>query len=157
MHISILQVTITDILVTISYNCPDGPYIDVEGTIFDFRNGAPVKQALTLDNDQTHDALGLDQNFCVGDGTGDYQKVAELRDNYSSRVMEVYTDMPGIQLYAGNHLGGNDQKGDIPYVKYGGLCLEAQMYPNAVNIPEFESPLIEAGVPKYHVCGYRFV
>ena len=131
--------------------------MDVDGTIFDFRSGAPVKQALTLDNDQTRDAKGLDQNFCVDSEEGMYTVVARLEDNKSSRTMEVLTDMPGIQFYAGNPLGGNDQKGDIPYEPYGALCLEAQMYPNAVNIPGFTSPVIKAGEVTYHACGYRFV
>ena len=136
--------------------CPNGEYIDVEGTIFDFRKGAPVSQVLTLDNEQTHDSLGIDQNFCVNGERGKFNLVATLKDDRSSRVMEVLTDMPGLQIYAGNHLAGNNQKGDIPYKQYGAICLEAQMYPNAVNVPGFESPLVDAGKTAYHVCGYRF-
>lgn len=136
--------------------CPDGTYIDVEGTIFDFRKGAPVSQVLTLDNDQTRGSLGIDQNFCVDREEGKFTVVARLSDDRSSREMEVLTDMPGIQVYAGNHLGGNMQKGDIPYKQYGAICLEAQMYPNAVNIPSFTSPIIKKGQTTYHACGYRF-
>ncbi|MCQ2504078.1 MAG: galactose mutarotase [Saccharofermentans sp.] len=136
--------------------CPDGTYIDVEGTIFDFRNGAPLKQVLTLDHDQTKGSLGVDQNFCVDREEGKFTLVATLEDDKSSRKMEVLTDMPGLQIYAGNHLGGNLQKGDIPYKQYGAVCLEAQMYPNAVNIPEFSTPIIKKGQTTYHACGYRF-
>lgn len=136
--------------------CPDGSYIDVEGTIFDFRKGAPVSQVLTLDNEQTKGSLGIDQNFCVDREEGKFTVVAKLSDDKSSREMEVLTDMPGIQIYAGNHLGGNMQKGDIPYKQYGAICLEAQMYPNAVNIPGFTTPIIKKGQTTYHACGYRF-
>ena len=133
-----------------------GTYIDVEGTIFDFRKGAPLKQVLTLDHDQTKGSLGVDQNFCVDREEGKFTLVATLEDDKSSRKMEVLTDMPGLQIYAGNHLGGNLQKGDIPYKQYGAVCLEAQMYPNAVNIPEFSTPIIKKGQTTYHACGYRF-
>jgi len=137
-------------------NCPDGTYIDVDGTIFDFRNGDKVKKALTLDDPQTCDCAGFDQNFCLKND-GKYDIVSLLEDNFSSRKMEVWTDMPGIQYYAGNHLGGSDYKDGKTYNPYDALCLEAQMYPNGVNIPEFISPVIKAGEEKFHACGYRFI
>lgn len=136
-----------------SNNCPDGTYMDVDGTPFDFRNGAPVKQALDLTHPQIKDCKGFDQNFCL-ENKGRFELVSKL--DASSKGMEVWTDMPGIQYYAGNHLGGTGYKGGADYKPYDALCLEAQMYPNAVNIPEFESPVIEANTPKYHACGYRF-
>ncbi|MBQ1894437.1 MAG: galactose mutarotase [Clostridiales bacterium] len=138
------------------YNVPDGTYMDVEGTIFDFRTPDRVEKVLTLDHPQTKNALGVDQNYCLNTEPGKFLCISTLEDPASGRKMETLTDLPGMQIYAGNHLGGNDQKGDIPYDKYYGICLEAQMYPNAVNIPEFASPVIKAGVPCYHACGYRF-
>ena len=138
------------------YNVPDGTYMDVEGTIFDFRTPDRVEKVLTLDHPQTKNALGVDQNYCLNTKPGKFLCISTLEDPVSGRKMETLTDLPGMQIYAGNHLGGNDQKGDIPYDKYYGICLEAQMYPNAVNIPEFASPVIKAGVPCYHACGYRF-
>ena len=136
--------------------CPNGDFIDVDGTIFDFRKETPVKTVLTLDDEQTRDSLGIDQNFCLNHESGRYDLVAILKDDKSSRVMEVLTDMPCMQVYAGNHLSSTKQKGDIPYKPYDAICLEAQMYPNAVNVPAFPSYLIDAGKTAYHVCGYRF-
>ncbi len=138
-------------------NCPDGSELLVEGTIFDFRNGAPVSNVLVTTHPQTCNSNGVDTNYCVNKDEGKYTKVASLKDSRSSRVMEVYTDMPGIQVYAGNHLGGNLQKGDIAYEPHGAICLEAQMYPNAINVPAFTSPVIRPGKDYYHVCGYRFI
>ena len=136
--------------------CPDGTYIDVEGTPFDFRSEAPVMQSLDLTNPQIGANKGIDQNFCLKN-EGKYKLVSVLKDNDSSRKMEVWTDMPGIQMYAGNHLDGDGYKDNSAYVQYGALCLEAQMYPNAVNVDEFDSPLIDAGETHYHACGYRFI
>ena len=39
----------------------------------------------------------FDHNFCL-DGTG-FRKVAEAYEPDSGRVMEAFTDMPGMQLY----------------------------------------------------------
>ena len=137
-------------------NCPDGTIIPVEGTVFDFRDVDRVKKALTLNDPQTAGSKGIDQNFCLKGKPGTLSFAASLVNPFTNRIMEVLTDMPGLQIYAGNHLGGTDQKGDTPYEPYGGICLEAQMYPNAINVPAFESPVIKAGEVKYHACGYRF-
>ena len=139
-------------------NCPSGELRPVEGTIFDFREIDSVKKVLTTDHEQTKVCLGIDQNFCLNDTVTSkkYALAAGIVDPISNRIMEVLTDFPGLHVYAGNHLGGNDQKGTTPYEQYGGICFEAQMYPNAINEPSFESPIIKAGEVKYHACGYRF-
>lgn len=142
--------------VTLKVNrCPNGEYIDVEGTPFDFRGGAPVSKCLDLSYPQIGESNGIDQNFCLKNG-GKYLPVATLDDEASGRSMETLTDMPGIQLYCGNHLSGGGFKDDASYSPYDALCVEAQMYPNAVNVPGFDSPVIEAGRACYHACGYRF-
>lgn len=156
LHDAIVTVNADKVTHKGNNNCPDGSYIDVDGTIFDFRKGNPLGQVLVLDNDQTKNALGVDQNFCINDYDGTYRFASRMEDCRSSRVMEVYTNMAGVQLYAGNHLGGDDQKGDVPYAPYGALCMEAQMYPNAVNIPEFPSVILRPGETKYYCCGYKF-
>ena len=137
-------------------NCNCEKYRDVEGTDFDLRDGRFISQITTSDEPQIVMSRGIDQNYCINGYNGDYNFAACLTEPDSGRVMEVYTDMPGIQLYAGNHLGGNEQKGDIPYKPYDAICLEAQMYPNSVNIPEFVSPVIRPGEVRYHACGYKF-
>ena len=139
-----------------SDNCPNGEYLDVDGTPFDFRNESPVSKCLDLTHPQICDCKGIDQNFCLNNG-GRYAKVCVLKDDKSSRIMETWTDLPGIQLYAGNHLDSSDNKDGAVYKQFDALCIEAQMYPNAVNIPGFDSPVIAAGVPKFHACGYRFI
>lgn len=139
-------------------NCPTGEIRPVEGTIFDFREVDCVKKVLNTDTDQTKVCLGIDQNFCLNNTktSEKYAFAASIVDPITNRIMEVLTDFPGLHIYAGNHLGGNDQKGTTPYAQYGGICFEAQMYPNAINEPSFESPVIKAGEVKYHACGYRF-
>ena len=136
--------------------CPDGSYIDVEGTPFDYRKQAPISQSLDMSNPQINANRGVDQNFCLKN-SNKYSCVSVLNDDSSSRKMEVWTEMPGLQMYAGNHLSGDGYKDNASYEQYGAVCLEAQMYPNAVNVDEFESPLIDAGKETYHACGYKFL
>ncbi|UTA48325.1 galactose mutarotase [Simiduia sp. 21SJ11W-1] len=52
--------------------------------------------------------------------------------------MTLHTNQPGILLYTAGHLSGE-------FSPFSGVCLEAQGYPNAVNRPEFPSPLVSPG------------
>jgi len=72
--------------------------------------------------------------------------------------MEVYTDMPGIQLYTGNFITGTETgKEGIVYVKRGGVCFETQYYPNSCNTPEFPSCILKAGEVYEHCTIYKFL
>ncbi len=51
----------------------------------------------------------------------------------SGRVMDVYTNQPGLQFYTGNYLGENQGKGGLFYPQHSGFCLETQNYPDAIN------------------------
>ncbi len=86
--------------------------------------------------------------------------VASLYEEKSGRFMEVYTDCPGMQLYTGNFIDGeNDSakgKGGVVYKKRDGVCFETQFYPNACNIPAFPSSIFEAGEPFDYCTVYSF-
>ena len=47
--------------------------------------------------------------------------------------MKVSTDQPGIQFYSGNFLKGQKGKGGKVYNHRSALCLETQVFPDAVN------------------------
>lgn len=53
----------------------------------------------------------------------------------SGRVMELYSDQPGVQFYTGHGLPeGRTLKGKTGYIqKHGAFCLETQIYPDAIN------------------------
>ena len=70
--------------------------------------------------------------------------------------MEVYTDCPGVQFYAGNGISPQKGKDGAEYGKRQGFCLESQYFPNSINQEGFASPVLKAG-EKYHtVTEYRF-
>ena len=71
--------------------------------------------------------------------------------------MELYTTQPGIQFYSGNFLDGTLMgKGGAAYEKYGGVALEPQHYPDAVNIPHFPSIVLQPGEVYRQKVEYRF-
>ena len=59
--------------------------------------------------------------------------------------MEVYTDLPGIQFYTGNFLTSMEGKNGAVYNHRQGYCFETQYFPDAVNKPQFASPILKGG------------
>ena len=82
---------------------------------------------------------------------------AELRDPKSGRRMVCLTDCPGVQFYSGNYLDGTQQgKNGVCYGPRAALCLETQFAPDAVHHPEWDSPILKAGLRYDHTTIYRF-
>jgi aldose 1-epimerase len=66
-----------------------------------------------------------------------------VKDPSSGRVMEIWTDQPGIQLYTGNFLNGDPINGG--FTQHSAFCLETQHYPDSPNRPEFPSTTLKPG------------
>ena len=52
----------------------------------------------------------------------------------SGLEMFVHTTTPGMQLYTGNWHEKIEGKQGTEYLQRGGICLEAQNYPNAIDV-----------------------
>lgn len=138
-------------------NVPDGSFSDVAGTIFDFTFPKPLGPVISDGHPQVRSSHGLDQNFCLHTKPGRVSLAARLSDPHSGRVMEVLTNFPGLQANAGNSLNGLFSKSGNEYISHSGICLEAQLYPDAIHHENFPSPVIRANEPKYYITGYRFL
>jgi aldose 1-epimerase len=69
---------------------------------------------------------------------------AKLMDEASGRTLTVKTSYPGIFLYTGDYLNSQYFNHNNRYCQpFEGLCLECQHYPDAMNRPEFPSPLLK--------------
>ncbi len=117
---------------------PTGEIIPVEGTPMDFR----VEKSIGQDLDEKYEALligkGYDHNWVL-DNDGTYKKVAELKSYKSGIGMEIYTDLPGIQMYTANYVENEIGKNGAIYQKYQGATFETQYYPDSVNHENFPS------------------
>ena len=136
------------------YSIPYGTVDSVENTVFDFRDGKAIGTDAASDDEQLAHTGGYDHNYALnGEGM---RKIAFASGDVSGITMEVETDLPGVQFYAGNFISGEGGKDGISYKPHEGFCLETQYFPNAVNVLAFESPKIAAG-EKYHtVTRYHF-
>jgi aldose 1-epimerase len=136
---------------------PTGEIASVEGTPFDFRTAKPVGRDIHADHEQIrYGSDGYDHNFAIDKTKDGLEKVAEVYAPESGIRMAVYSDCIGMQLYTANGIAGQTGKGGASYPNYGALCLETQYFPNAINEPNFVTPLTEAGVVYESTTKYCF-
>lgn len=133
-----------------------GEILSVKDTAFDFTKKRNIGEAMAEKHPQTQPFNGFDHNFVI-DGRG-FRKAAELSSKETGISMEIFTDMPGIQLYTGNSITeGRRYKDNRFYKVHDGLCMETQFFPNAVNFAHFPSPILRAGEKYESVTEYRFM
>lgn len=135
-------------------NClPTGVIAEVAGTPFDFRTAKPIGRDIGQKDIQLAYGLGYDHNFVV-DGEG-LRPAAWAVSPGSGITLTVSATQPGIQFYSGNHL--TRRPGKTGFYDYrGGFCLETQDFPNALECPNFPSPILKAGRRYRHTTMFAF-
>ncbi|KAL1202720.1 hypothetical protein V5N11_018834 [Cardamine amara subsp. amara] len=84
------------------------------------------------------------------------KRIAKLSEGTSSRVLNLWTNVPGMQFYTGNYVNGVVGKGNAIYEKHVGVCLETQGFPNAINQSNFPSVVVKAGEKYQHTMLFEF-
>lgn len=136
---------------------PTGEIRDVSGTPMDFRELKRIDKDINEEYIPLKQGSGYDHNYILDILGEDVDLVAMLVDDKSQRTMEVYTDMPGLQLYTGNYIEEDGKyKEGARYGKHTGVCFETQYYPNSCNIKEFPSCILKAGKEYDFVTIYKF-
>ena len=135
---------------------PTGEILAVEGTPMDFRTPKTIGTDIDSDYIQIVQGKGFDHNWCLNHAPGVCGLAASAYHEASGRAMDVYTDLPGVQFYTGNWLGGEKGKGGVSYEDRNAFCFETQMYPDSVNHPQFPSPVVKAGTAHVTRTSYRF-
>lgn len=134
-----------------------GEIAPVEGTDMDFRQ--PTAVGARIDNDfvQLKNGKGYDHNWVLNTRGDDSRKCTTLESPRTGIVLDVYTNEPGIQIYAGNFLDGTiTGKKGIVYGHRAAVCLETQKYPDTPNKPEWPSALLKPGEKYDSHCIYKF-
>ncbi|XP_041987305.1 galactose mutarotase-like isoform X2 [Aricia agestis] len=139
----------------------------VGGTSFDFRIPRVLK---TMINKIAMG--GYDLNYCVTQGIDqDLTFHARVLDPESGRVMEMYSNQPGMHFYTGNLLPDPEKivegkrmygyiplvgKGGSNYRKHGLFCIMPQNYPDAINHKHFPNSVLNPGEVYTHKIQYKF-
>jgi aldose 1-epimerase len=120
---------------------PTGEIRSVVGTDYDFRTARPIRHI------KDGKRFTYDINYAVsGEKSPTPRRQARLRSPKNGVTLEVASTEPGVQFYDGSWmhvpvpgLGGRT------HGACGGCCFEPQYFPDAVNHPNFASPILRPG------------
>lgn len=135
-------------------NVPTGDLLPLVDTPLDFLTPRPIGESI----DQLVADHGYDHNYVlIRHFPGEVVPAAELYEPVSGRVLRVFTDQPGIQLYTANWWDGS-QRGPQgkPYGKHGAVALETQAFPDSPNHPAFPDTILGPGDVYRSVTIYEF-
>lgn len=151
----LLQVEAEQYLAIEETGIPVGAPEAVAGTPFDLRRPTRLGAVVRLPHPQVVGARGLDHNFLL---TGSGMRRAATLDSPRTRTrLELLTDQPGLQVYAGNVLDGQVPSTEGRLYRQGdGVALEPQLFPDSPNRPEFASPVLRPGERYEAALEWRF-
>lgn len=135
---------------------PTGEIAPVAGTPMDFTKEKEIGKEIGADFEQLHMAGGYDHNWVIDEADGQLQLVAKVSAPGTSRAMEVFTTLPGIQFYAGNFIGEQDGKAGAKYHNRCGLALETQVFPDSINKENFPNAVFGSERKYVSTTVYRF-
>ena len=140
------------------YQIPTGRMLDVEGTPQDFRTFRAFRPGIDTAFNRIRDFRGYDHPFAIdGWKPGILGEAGTLRDPKSGRTVTVLTSQPSVMIYTGNWLAGSPEtKSGGRYEDHAGVAIECQNFPDAVNRPEFPSPLLHPGETYCQKIVFRF-
>ncbi len=135
---------------------PTGEIAPVKGTPMDFTDSKVIGREINEDFQQLKFTGGYDHNWVIDGWNGEVKEFAVVKSPKSGRVMRAYTNLPGVQFYAGNNIAPQTGKGGVCYGKRHGLCLETQYYPDSVHQSAFPSCIFGKSTEYDSVTVYRF-
>lgn len=123
---------------------PTGKILPVDGTKFDLREFTLLTEC-------------YDDNFVLADSDTELRFAADAFDTKSGRGVKVYTTLPGIQLYTGNFMKGDNlfKRGVAP-MPHHAFCLETQYWPDSPNHDNFTDCILKAGEEYQSTTEFRF-
>lgn len=134
-----------------------GEIASVGNTDMDFRQPTPIGARIDNEFIQLKYGKGYDHNWVLNTKGDVSQVCATLESPQTGIVLDIYTNEPGLQFYAGNFLDGTVKgKKGIVYNRRVSVCLETQKYPDSPNKPEWPSALLKPGEKYESRCIYKF-
>jgi aldose 1-epimerase len=125
---------------------PLGTLSPVTGTPFDFRMPRPIGERVGQPDKQLRHGQGYDHNFVLNKPNGrEMTRAAHVLEPLSGRVLELFTEEPGVQFYSGNFLDGSLSGKGRSHGHRSGFCLEPQHFPDSPNRPRFPNVILRPG------------
>jgi aldose 1-epimerase len=126
---------------------PTGALAPVTGTPFDFRSPRTIGERIGQPDKQLRNGSGYDHCFALNKQPLEKKmtRAAHVREPKSGRVLELFTQEPGVQFYSGNFLDGSLVGKGQAYQHRSGFCLEPQHFPDSPNQPAFPNTILRPG------------
>jgi aldose 1-epimerase len=140
---------------------PTGALAPVTGTPFDFRTPRAIGERIGQPDEQLRHGLGYDHNFVLNKPVAQpngkaMTRAARVCEPGSGRVLELFTEEPGVQFYSGNFLDGSLVGKGWAYPHRSGFCLEPQHFPDSPNQPHFPNVILRPGEVYETESRFRF-
>jgi aldose 1-epimerase len=133
---------------------PTGKPQPVAGTVMDFTKRHRIGERIDSLKNPPSTSQGYDHCYVVRKDKQDLRFAARVVEPKSGRSMEVLTTEPGIQLYTGNFLKGDETSGG--FKQHDALCLETQHFPDSPNRPDFPTTVLRPGETYKQITIYKF-
>lgn len=119
---------------------PTGVIKPVKDSAFDFKEFREIQSLMPLKNE----VLPGYNTYFIGNSEATMKHLASLHERKSGITVDVFSTMPGLQIYTGDYLSN-------PHRPLSGICLEAQFYPDGPNHPHFDTCILNAGEIRTHI------
>jgi aldose 1-epimerase len=147
-----LMVAADEYLEMNEYLSSTGKLNSVTGTAFDFTSVRTIGERIgQLEDGPTK---GYDLAYALRDQSGTLALAARLRDPTSGRMMEIWTDQPGLVFYTANYLDEDAANGG--FGQHSALCLETEHYPDSPNHANFPTAALKPGETFRSTTVYKF-
>ena len=146
---NLLMINSDEITITGPGLISTGETMKVENTPFDFRELRTIRKK--IDDDCLKSTRGYDHNFILNS-----EKAAVVKSNKTGIEMQIFTDLPCVQLYTAGFLHVNNGK-SRGYIANDGFCIEPQYVPNTMNLEGFAKPIVKKGTVSQHYIKYLFI
>ncbi len=137
----------------------NGRYLGVKGKALDFTVAHKIGDSIKSKDLQIQYGKGYDHNYIVDkSGIKEYAWAATLSEPKSGREMQIWTNQIGLQFNSGNSFDGSmDGKRGKALKAHGGLALDTQFWPDAINHPTtYPSPVLRPGEEYDQITVYKF-
>jgi aldose 1-epimerase len=136
-----LTVAADHVLAVDERNVPTGSFQPVAGTPLDLRTGPLLGRTR------------IDHCYVLGPTTA-LRRAARLEHLGSGRVLEVWANQPGVQVYTAFRLDTTGH-GGRRLAPHAGVCLETEAFPDAPNHAAFPSAILRPGEVYRHLMEHR--
>ena len=130
----------------------------VDGTPFDFRAPTTIGERIDAADTVLQYGPGYDHNWVINQKQpGQVTLQARVSSPKTGIAMEVLSDEPCLQFYAGNFLDGTivGKDGQV-YQRRTGFCMEPQHAPDSPNKPNWPSVVLKPGQTFHNTIIYKF-